>query len=301
MRKPTRFLVASDLTPASQQACRRAGRLVAEVPGRHLRLLHVIEPGLLAGLRGRESPASAGVDMQDVRSRLEPVASGLRAACGGPVTLELESGPAAETILKACIQEQAELLLLGKGRTGSLRRLMLGSVAESVASRAPLPVLVVRQRPIAPYRRVLVALADTGINPAAVSFLTQVAPEASWVLFHAYDVPIEGQLRYASVAEEVIRQARNAAHAEAVRRLRAWQRLGRKAWSGAELSAVRETAAHGILREEKHQACDLVVVGRHQAGLIERLLLGSVSRRVLANSQVDVLVLPPAASAPEPD
>ena len=47
-----------------------------------------------------------------------------------------------------------------------------------------------------------------------------------------------------------------------------------------------------ILEQEEDQDCDLIVMGRQGQSRIEDLLLGSVSRRVLADADADVLVLP---------
>jgi hypothetical protein len=41
---------------------------------------------------------------------------------------------------------------------------------------------------------------------------------------------------------------------------------------------------------EQEQACDLVIIGKHGQHKAEELLLGSVTKHVLAESQCDVLV-----------
>ncbi len=49
-------------------------------------------------------------------------------------------------------------------------------------------------------------------------------------------------------------------------------------------------AAAGILRAAKAEGCDLIVLGSHGRSGIRRLMLGSVSGRVVAESTVPVLV-----------
>jgi nucleotide-binding universal stress UspA family protein len=45
-----------------------------------------------------------------------------------------------------------------------------------------------------------------------------------------------------------------------------------------------------IVRQEQEENCDLVVVGKHGQNVVEDLLLGSTTNRVLAEGSCDVLV-----------
>lgn len=50
---------------------------------------------------------------------------------------------------------------------------------------------------------------------------------------------------------------------------------------------------------EQEEDCDLIVVGKHGEHLTERLLIGSVTQHVLAESQGDVLVITDERPAPQ--
>ena len=52
-----------------------------------------------------------------------------------------------------------------------------------------------------------------------------------------------------------------------------------------------------ILEQEQEDDCDLIVVGARRESRIEDFFLGSVTRRVLADSQADVLVVPARSEA----
>ena len=45
-----------------------------------------------------------------------------------------------------------------------------------------------------------------------------------------------------------------------------------------------------VLEQEEELGTDLIVLGKHGAGMTEELLLGSVTKHVLARSTADVLV-----------
>jgi nucleotide-binding universal stress UspA family protein len=51
-----------------------------------------------------------------------------------------------------------------------------------------------------------------------------------------------------------------------------------------------------ILEQEQEDDCDLIVVGKRSESRVADFFLGSVTRRVLAESQADVLVVPVPAS-----
>lgn len=53
---------------------------------------------------------------------------------------------------------------------------------------------------------------------------------------------------------------------------------------------VEGDASRRILEQEQESDCDLVVVGKHGQSAAEELLLGSVTRHVLAEGSTDVLV-----------
>ncbi|MCB1982797.1 MAG: universal stress protein, partial [Rhodoferax sp.] len=63
---------------------------------------------------------------------------------------------------------------------------------------------------------------------------------------------------------------------------------------------VEGEASLRLVEQEQVLDCDLVVIGKHGQSAAEDLLLGSVTKHVLAEGQSDVLVatLPRAGSVP---
>jgi nucleotide-binding universal stress UspA family protein len=52
-----------------------------------------------------------------------------------------------------------------------------------------------------------------------------------------------------------------------------------------------------ILGFAQRERCDLIALGGHEQGLVDRILLGSVRTRVLRSAKCSVLVAPPTAGA----
>ena len=142
-----RILVAVDGSPTSTKGLREAIRLAKDGRGQ-LVLVHVVNeffafanldgfapgvdlvPSLREGGRRILARAKALVDKQRVRVRT--------------VMRETLGGPAADTIVREARKQRADVIVLGTHGRRGLRRAVLGSDAEQVVRRSPVPVLLVR-------------------------------------------------------------------------------------------------------------------------------------------------------------
>lgn len=66
-----------------------------------------------------------------------------------PCRTVLREGPVAEEIVRVATEERADLLVVGSRGLKGIRRLLLGSISNEVAVKAPCPVLIVKQPPTA--------------------------------------------------------------------------------------------------------------------------------------------------------
>jgi nucleotide-binding universal stress UspA family protein len=107
---------------------------------------------------------------------------------------------------------------------------------------------------------------------------------------HAFEVPFEGKLRYVSVDDDVIRQYRIAARQEATQKLHALRDEAGLTSSDCSLVVLHGDATWRIIEQEQERDCDLIVMGKHGENMVQELLIGSVTRRVLADCSSDVLV-----------
>jgi len=117
-----------------------------------------------------------------------------------------------------------------------------------------------------------------------------LAPAAELVLLHAFEVPFEGKLQFAGVTDEAIARYRHQARQDALRELEAFAAAAGSPAAGARLSVHHGEASRVILEREQQEDCDLLVVGKRGKGVVEELLLGSVTKHVLAEASGDVLV-----------
>ncbi len=142
-----RILVAVDGSEAGTPALRAAFTLAKEQQAK-LRLVHVVDEAAAYAI---DSP-SVDIERLDEtwcaagQKVLDAAASQARATGIEPETALFERAQSAyaEAIVDEAKHWKADLIVTGTHGRRGLKRLFLGSVAEGVARRSPIPVLLVR-------------------------------------------------------------------------------------------------------------------------------------------------------------
>jgi nucleotide-binding universal stress UspA family protein len=287
------LLAATDFSAPARHALERAAQLAAAHPGARLTLTHVISTSMLARLRGvmRDEATAMEVRLADEAAQaLTELATHLGAQHACPVNTRLSRGSALDAITDLADELQSDLLVMGARGAHFVREFLLGSTTERVLSKTRRPVLAVKQRPNAAYRRVLVPVDFSAHALAAAATAHRWLPDAAIILLHACEVDIESTLRFASLDEEQIHQYRVRAREEALDAMA--QFVDALSIPSGQLTRL---VVHGaptlrILEHEQSLEADLIVVGKHGQSSLEELLLGSVTKHVLAYSSSDVLV-----------
>lgn len=152
------------------------------------------------------------------------------------------------------------------------------------------PLLVIKQKAHEPYRRLLVPVDFSASSAAAIALARRVAPGAFVVLLHAWEVPFESRMRLAGVDTQRIEQYRAQAKQSAQQRLHEAAAAAGLRPGQWQPCLVMQDPSLAIVEQEQEADSDLIVIGKHGAGMIEDFLLGSVTKHVLAESAGDVLV-----------
>jgi nucleotide-binding universal stress UspA family protein len=270
-------------------AHRIAGRL-----GARLEVLAVLEP-LPIHAYGAEVPIIPP-DFEDerraelqalVRGRLEPV---LGARDRWP--LELRRGAPGRTIAEYARERRAGLVVVGTGGHGALERLLNDEVSLQTVRDASTPVLAVAADAAGPIHRAVVGvdfsaasivaartalalLEPGGADPARLTLVHVRAPvEAATPLLADWSRGFEA--RVSTMLTRVVHLLQ--AHApEGVA-------IETRTRTGHVVDVVRETA-HDV-------GAQLIAVGTHGPGWMERLFVGSVATRTLRQARTTVLVAP---------
>lgn len=291
--KPIRnILAATDLSAPAREALARAFQLAAG-SGAQLTLMHAVSSGVMAALRellGTRAPTVEQRIVDDACKTLRDLADELGQAHGVSAAVRVSTGAVVQEIVDQLEALDADLLVVGARGEDFMRHLMLGSTAERMLGLMTRPVLVVRRPPHAAYRRVLVPVDFSMASAPTLQAVRVLAPHAEIILLHAFELPFEGKLRYAGIDDAAIHALRVAERNSAFQQIEALQASA----SLAEQSRiiVRHGDACSLIREVQQQEhCDLIALGKHGRNRIKEILLGSVTRHVLSESDCDVLVV----------
>lgn len=290
--KPS-LLAATDFSDPARHALERAAQLASAHNGARLTLTHVISSSMLVRLHGLiqdETPSVQERLLHEAQAALTEQAVHLIEKYSCPVETLLRQGLALNTIPELADELQADLLVMGVRGAHFVQELLIGSTTERVLRQTRRPLLAVRQRPRGAYRRVLVPVDFSPHAAAAARTAHAWLPDAEIVLLHAFGVDMESTLRFAGVAEEQIHEYRACAREAAFSSMSQFV-------DGLSIPASRLTRVivHGaptlqILEHEQSLDVDLIAMGKHGQSALEELLLGSITKHVLAYSSSDVLI-----------
>ena len=143
---PDHVLVPIDDSDQSTDALEFACR---EYPDAKLTALHVLDPRGFYGMTNIEGTAETNYEQLEARNkeRAEELLEDAReqaAALDREIETEQVVGVVADSIVDYADDHDVDHIAIGShGRTGA-SRILLGSVAETVARRSPVPVAIVR-------------------------------------------------------------------------------------------------------------------------------------------------------------
>lgn len=294
MKPLARILAATDLSAPAHHAVDRGFRLAADTHARYS-VIHATELDTLDSLSellGADTQAIKQRLADDARVTLQQLLADPAHQRGVAADARVVFGAPLDVIANEADALDADLLVVGARGEAFLRHALLGSTASRLLRKSiRRPVLVVKQAAHESYRRLLIAVDFSPASVQTIRLGRQLAPTASIVLLHAFELPYEGKLSLAGVKEGVIDTYIRTASEERQRQL---HQLA--ATAGLAKGDYGALIRHGdpaqlIAAQEQEQDCDLVIVGKHGRHVIEDLLLGSVTQHVLAQSRCDVLVV----------
>lgn len=281
---PAQLLLATDLSPRCDRALDRAVQLTREWQAR-LTVLSVLDAPkapdqILAWLNDNRH-----FDPQrDAREQLTQALTHLQV----PADIRLEHGQdAPQAIVDTASTVAAELVITGVARDEPLGRFLLGSSVERLARTLGQPLLIVRNRPLGAYQRVVVATDLSVGSKAALRAAVHWFPASEMDLFHAV-APT------APIGASEPGFQRDASEAVQDRCQRFINESGVPPARLSRVVAVEAALGMALTRHVRQRNADLVVMGAHESeGWLDALRATSL-HKVLQWMPADVLVVPDA-------
>jgi nucleotide-binding universal stress UspA family protein len=190
-----------------------------------------------------------------------------------------------DRIVDAGTRWHASLIIVGAGKHGLFDRLIGSETAITIVRRSTVPVLVVPPTARGLPGRAVAAIdfTDSSIT-AARQAASLLDPDGVLVLLHASTL-IKTDPKAGSMTDIY-----TAGAMEKLEELRA--RLHRETRRDVQTLVVSGTVVDQLRSYVEHGGCDLIALGGHDLGLIDRLFLGSTREDILRNPPCAVLVAP---------
>lgn len=281
------IVVGVDASPESAAAVAFAIR-AAERAGTSCHLVHATRDALAVP----DAPEGNRYRQALVEQARAQLATVLRDAVPAQplAKLVVRLGSAAGVLEDAAADLGAGLIVLGGKQHSMLGRWLGGSTSLDVVRSTDVPVLVVAG-PADAFRRVLVA-----VDVSGAARPTLAAAERYAALFGA-------ELRALSVLEPLpVIPEITPPYDTTQYYTMTEQMLAQDVWPAIRTPGVEKFVRHGmavetILREVTDWRADLLVVGSHGKGWAERMLVGSVTERLINHLPTSLLVVPTRAAA----
>lgn len=178
-----------------------------------------------------------------------------------------------EGIAKTAEEVQANLIVMGRRGIRGLAKLLIGSATIGVVPIAPCPVLIVPRNADLRGKGFLGATDGSEVSLKAVDFMCELAQRMDLPL---YVLAVAKDLTFKEKAEEALEKAREI--------------LKRYNLNGEFLLYVGEPSRL-ILEVAKQRDIDLIVMGNRGLKGISKMIFGSVSEKVLNNTDRGVLIV----------
>lgn len=201
------------------------------------------------------------------------------------IKLRLEEGSAFDTIIDVSEEGGFDLIVMGRRGKSRLEKALVGSVAARVIGHSRMDVLVVPMNASVGWKNI--------IFPTDGSIYSKAAAEKAIDLAKSY----EGQLKVVSVVDvtDEFQSEAPAAVEELVKKAKKFVEDVKKNAEAQGISAeayVKEGETFKMITDIAGEAgSNLIVMGSHGSTGLKRLLMGSVTEKVIGYSPCPVLVI----------
>jgi universal stress protein E len=282
MRSLQSILLATDFLPATANL-ERIARHLATVFDSHVTLLHVIDPALSSPEGMHHQREAAAVRLRELGEQL---------ALYNVVIDEsaIAVGPPADTIVNKAREIDADLLMIGAGEGTRFDR-PVGPTADLVLQRARQPVLAVRPGgPDVKFHRILCPVDLSPVSQHALENAIRLTRAFHGQLLVQTVVPLAGwikpSLQTGKVATAIGRHERQ--WRDQFDRFLQAVDFGAISWQKEVNVGVPHQAIAGAARAFQ---TDVIVMGSTGRSGLARVLMGSVSRRMLQQLPCSLLLM----------
>lgn len=286
------IIVATDMSDSCGKAAKWAQNFKEQVGAERLIVQHVIQLGLSTWM---QSAFDVLEDPTQLAAATAQLADWFRHHAGAePDEVVISAGSSLVQITELVNRLDGEtLLVMSKSAKGAVKKFIVGSTVQAVASQPPCPLAIVHPGHTK-FRTDRAVIAATDMSPnaqRAVAYAASIVHSAGGPLeiIHAIGATTSPLVNLKSeVAEETMVKV-------AAREIGAQPELQ---GLNPKVHVVSKAPADAILEHASDVDSDLVVLGHSGESLFVQSVLGSVAQRVLNNLPTTMIIVPsPTANA----
>jgi nucleotide-binding universal stress UspA family protein len=249
-------------------------------------LVHAVEPVLPDG--GFMAPGALGpiAEIQEQRKedgekKLAEIAADLTAR-GIPNRSVVTFGRAAHQITETAKEERADLIIAGSDQKGALENFLMGSVTRALVVEAQRSILVGKRT----------ATSEGGVSAVFATDHSEYADKCLDLLVRLAPAGLERVLVVcADTSDSSVRSVASGLHEGLVAKNQAVVDKLKGIATHVDQEVIEGRANDVIDAAMKKTGADLLILGAHGHGFLERLLMGSTAMHMVGNSPWNVLVL----------
>jgi nucleotide-binding universal stress UspA family protein len=194
-------------------------------------------------------------------------------------------------IVDEAVKRRSTMIIMGRRGRSGLKRLMMGSVTSRVIGHAPCNVLVVPKAARVEFKSLVVATDASKYSMAAASEAIGLAKQNKSDLTVISVVPSElmtpTDIDFTMNQKELIADKEMQ---EAEKNVKAVKEAAQKEGVAVKALVMSGRPADAIIEIARDKNADLIVLGSHGRTGLEKLLMGSVTERVIVLAPCAVLV-----------
>lgn len=281
----------------------RSGLAVARAAGARVKLIHAAPdgpqlPGSEIGPATDLAQGMAAWGKERLQEQIERLGIDEDVLAGA----EVLAGEPHRVLIDAASMAGADLIVVGATGCGALAAELLGSTADRVLRKATCPVLVVRGELPVPPQRVLAPVDLSTLSGdsfrCGLDLLAQLPKGEKIEVRAVYALSfLDSLARQRQEPREISPEEVEQKSGEELRRFVAASPAS--ADLAVETAVLPGEARFEILDELKEHPADLVMLGTHGRGGLDRLMLGSVASTVARKAPCSVLMISPDAALAE--
>lgn len=288
-----KIIIATDFSKHAEYALKRA-ILIAEQQDAILELIHVLKqpwPTSFVQFSDKKQQKELLRLEKNSEEKLQNLVKPFSTKVSMKNSVLL--GRIADEIIRFTQDNQGDLIIAGAHGQYHVSDYVLGTTSGDMVRQGNTPVLLIKKEPSFSYNKILIATDFSEASQRAVEFAFQCFPEARFQLLHIVDIYYQQFLTVGNVGKN----ERSNPTKNIFKKLDHFLKDCKVKPEKFEKKVIGGYLADAIIMQSKKWSADLLVFGAQGHSKLHYLLMGSVAKRLVQLSNIDMLTVPPGAES----